>query len=192
MLFSLCKRFVPEIRSEKNTKVLKILLKKPYFWSLSFCLILVVVYDVLIIVQNENAQKYIEILVIISKVFTLILVFQLNFTLPPTVARGFKVITVASYYSAMSVFALDNLCKTITTSAQVAFKIYTVDKATAALPIAIINLMLMIGNAALYNSFLQFFWHKIFCGQKDILTIYRRDLSGNIEEILDEEAGDQE
>jgi hypothetical protein len=192
ILFSLCKRFVPEIRPEKNTKVLKILLRKPYFWSLSFLLVLIIVYNTLIIYKNEASSAYIEILVIISKIFTVFLIFQLNFTFPPTVNKGFKLITVACYYCALSLFVLDNLCKFITTSAQVAFKVYTVDKTSAVHAITIVDLMLMVCNAALYSSFLQFFWHKIFRGQKDILAIYRGDLSDSIDSRVFDEEGEQE
>lgn len=56
---------------------------------------------------------------------------------------------------------LDNLCK-----------FYTVNRDKAK-PLIIIDLMLMVINASLYHSFLEFFWQKRFRGDKDILKVVK-------------------
>lgn len=172
-LFALCKRFVPEIRPEKNRQIITVLFKKPFFWSYSSLLALVIAYDMLIIYHNDHCKVYIEVLVVVSKVFTMFLMFQLNYTYPPTTQVGFRLVTIICYYFALILFVLDNTCKAITESAQVAFKVYTVQKGSRVDPIAIVDLMLMATSAALYNYFVQFFWNKIFFGGKDILIVYR-------------------
>jgi uncharacterized membrane protein len=85
-------------------------------------------------------------------------------------------ITVCCYFVALFIYVLDNLLKTITTTAQLAFKVYTVDSTSAKHSIEIVDLVLMAINSALYNTFLQFFWNKIFCGRQDILAIHRRQI----------------
>jgi len=61
-------------------------------------------------------------------------------------------------------------------SAQVAFKFYTVNP-TAPRPLTIVDLMLMIINGTLYHSFLQFFWQKLFRGNKNILGVCKQNFS---------------
>lgn len=182
ILFALCKRFVPEMRPQKNLKIIKVLLKKPFFWSYSSLITLVIAYDVLIIYNNKDCKVHIEVLVIISKIFTMFLVFQLNFTHPPSTRLGFQMLTIFCYYFSLFLYVLDNTCKAITTAAQVAFKVYTVHKGSNVDPIVIVDLMLMATSAALYNYFLQFFWNKIFFGGKDILTVCRQDFTLTLED----------
>lgn len=54
---------LPELRPVGNKIILKCLLRKPYFWSLNTTTALVVLYDVLIMIQNEKAKIGIECLV---------------------------------------------------------------------------------------------------------------------------------
>lgn len=163
---------LPELRPVGNKVILKSLVRKPYFWSLNTITALVVLYDVLIMIQNKKAKIHIECLVTVSKLWTLYLLLQLNFTFPPCTQRGFRRISRAAYCITLSIYVLDNLCKLLATSAQVAFKFYTVNNNSRDIlpkPLEIINLMLMVVNASLYHSFLQFFWQKLFRGDKDIL-----------------------
>lgn len=118
--------------------------------------------------QNRGAKIYIECLVAASKIWTLHFIYQLNFTYPPCRARNFRRITRAAYCITLSIFALDNLCKLLVVSAQVAIKFYTVNP-TAPKPLTIVDLVLMVINGSLYHSFFQFFWQKLFQGDKDIL-----------------------
>ena len=123
-------------------------------------------------VHNENARVHVETLVIVSKLCTVYLLYQLNFTCPPCKQKHFRPISRAAYYITMSIYVLDNLCKFLVMSAQVAFKFYTVNRNNPK-PLTIIDLMLMIINASLYHSFLQFFWQKLFRGDKDILKVVK-------------------
>ena len=167
---------LPELRPVGNKIILKCLIRKPYFWSLNTTTALAVLYDVLIMIQNKNAKIGIECLVTISKLWTLYLLLQLNFTFPPCTQRGFRRISRAAYCITLSIYVLDNLCKLLATSAEVAFKFYTVNNSLGDLPKPreIINLMLMVINASLYNNFLQFFWEKLFRGDKDILKVVKQ------------------
>ena len=162
------KTLLPELRPVNNKTILKCLVRKPYFWSLNTITALVVFYDVLIMVQNENAKIHVECLVVVSKLLTVYLLYQLNFTSPPC-----RPISRAAYCITLSIYVLDNLCKVLVVSAQVAFKFYTVNH-NLPKPMTIINLMLMIVNASLYHSFLQFFWQKLFRGDKDILKVFKQ------------------
>ena len=159
---------LPELRPVRNKAILKCLIRKPYFWSLNTITVLVVLYDVLIMTQNENAKIQVECLVILSKLCTVYLLYQLNFTFPPCRQKDFRPISRAAYCITLSIFALDNLCKFLVLSAQVAFKFYTINH-NRPKPLTIIDLMLMFINASLYHSFLKFFWQKLFRGDKDIL-----------------------
>ena len=191
-LFCICllNRFVlSELRPVGCTVVLKCLFWKPYFWALNIITIAVIAYEGLIIKQNQDAMIPIECLVIFSKVFTLYLIYQLNFTYPPSKKKGFSFTSRALYFITLLSFILDNLCKALVVSAQVAFKFYTVN-ASAPKPLTIIDLMLMIINASLYYSFLQFFWQKIFRGDKNILSMYKQnfaDTSGIKEHCIPDE-----
>lgn len=176
---------LPELRPVGNKAILKCLVRKPYFWSLNTITVLVVLYDVLIMVHNENAKIPVECLVILSKLCTVCLLYQLNFTFPPCRQKDFRRISRAVYCITLSIFVLDNLCKFLVLSAQVAFKFYTVNR-NQPKPLTIIDLMLMVINASLYHSFLQFFWQKLFRGDKDILTVVKQkfvDTTGIREDI---------
>ena len=67
---------LPELRPVGNKIILKCLLRKPYFWSLNTTTALVVLYDVLIMIQNKKAKIGIECLVTVSKLWTLYLLFS--------------------------------------------------------------------------------------------------------------------
>ena len=171
---------LPELRLVGNKVILKSLVRKPYFWSLNTTTALVVLYDVLIMIQNKKAKISIECLEIVSKIWTLCLLYQLNFTFPPCTQRGFRRISRAAYYITLSIYVLDNLCRFVADTAQVAFKFYTVNRYLSK-PLTIINLMLMIINASLYYKFMQFFWQKLFRGDKEILKVFKQkfvDITG--------------
>lgn len=167
---------LPDLRPVGYTAVWRCLVRKPYFWSLNITAALAILYDVLIMIHNQDAKIPIECLVVASKLWTLYLIYQLNFTYPPSRGKNFRPISRAAYCITLSIFALDNLCKLLVVSAQVAFKFYTVNR-TAPEPVTIIDLMLMITNGSLYHSFLQFFWQKLFRGGKDILTVVRQNFA---------------
>ena len=165
---------LPELRPVGNKVILKSLVRKSYFWSLNTNTALVVLYDVLIMIQNKKAKISIECLEIVSKLWTLCLLYQLNFTFPPSTQRGFRRrISRAAYYITLSIYVLDNLCRFVADTAQVAFKFYTVNRYLSK-PLTIINLMLMIINASLYYKFMQFFWQKLFRGDKEILKVFKQ------------------
>lgn len=163
---------LPELRPVKNKVIFKCLIEKPYFWSLNTTTAIVVIYDVLIIFGNRDARIHIECLVIISKLLTLYLLYQLNFTFPPCTQKGYRRISRAVYCITLSIYVLDNLCKFLMDTTQVAFKFYTVND-NAPKPVTVLNLMLMIINASLYHSFCHFFWYKLFRGDKDILKVFK-------------------
>ena len=167
------KTFLHELRPVKNKIILKCLVRKPYFWSLNTTTVLVVLYDVLIMVHDKDAKIHVECLVVLSKLCTVYVLYQLNFTFPPCGQKHFRSISIAAYFITLSIYVLDNLCKFLVVSAQVAFKFYTVNHDKAK-PLIIIDLMLMIINASLYHSFLQFFWQKLFRGEKDILKVVKQ------------------
>ena len=186
----LSRRFLPELRPVRYTVIWKCLVWKPYFWALNINTAVVVLYDVLIMVQNAEAKISVECLMIVAKLWTLYLVYQLNFTFPPCREKNFRPIYRAAYCITLSIFALDNLCKLLLTSAQVAFKFYTVED-TAPKPLTIIHLMLMVLNGSLYHTFFQFFWQKLFRGGKDILIVVKQnfmDTSGIREHMRDDAA----
>ena len=162
------------LRPARNKKIFKSIIKKPYFWSLNITTGSAVLYDVLIMVNNRNAKIYVECLEVVCKLWTLYLLFQLNHTFPPSREKGFRAISRGAYCLTLSVCALDNLCKFLVATSQVAFKFYTVEHGIAK-PMTIVDLMLMIINASLYLSFLQFFWQKLFLGDKDILTVFKQE-----------------
>ena len=167
-------KMLPRLRPARNKKIFWSIIKKPYFWSLNTTAGFVVLYDVLIMVNNRNAKIHVECLVVVSKLWTLYLLFQLNFTFPPSEEKGFRAISRGAYCLTLSVFVLDNLCKFLVVTSQVAFKFYTVEHGITK-PMTIVDLMLMIINASLYLSFLQFFWQKLFRGDKDILTVFKQE-----------------
>ncbi|KAL9966311.1 hypothetical protein ACROYT_G024365, partial [Oculina patagonica] len=162
-----------ELTPVRNRMILKCLVRKPYFWSLNLIAVVIVLYDVLIMVHNKNARIHVECLVILSKLCTVYLLYQLNFTFPPCRQNDFRPISRAAYCITLFIYVLDNGCKFLVVSAQAAFKFYTVnhDKPKS---VNITDLMLMVINASLYHSFLEFFWQKLFCGDKDILKVVKQ------------------
>ena len=113
---------LPELRPVGNKVILKSLIRKPYFWSLNTTTALAALYDALIMFQNNKAKISIECLEIASKLWTLYLLFQLNFTFPPCTQRGFRRISRAAYCITLSIYVLDNLSRFVADTAQVAFK----------------------------------------------------------------------
>jgi len=145
----------------------------PYFWSLNTTTALAVLYDALIMIQNKKAKISIECLEIVSKPWTLCLLYQLNFTFPPCTQRGFRRISRAAYCITLSIYVLDNLSRFAADTAQVAFKFYTINRDLPK-PLTIINLMLMIINASVYYNFMQLFWKKLFRDDKEILKVFKQ------------------
>ncbi|XP_020613599.1 uncharacterized protein LOC110051860 [Orbicella faveolata] len=164
---------LPELRPVRNKVVLKSLIRMPYFWSLNTTTALAVLYDALIMIQNKKAKISIECLEIVSKPWTLCLLYQLNFTFPPCTQRGFRRISRAAYCITLSIYVLDNLSRFAADTAQVAFKFYTINRDLPK-PLTIINLMLMIINASVYYNFMQFFWKKLFRDDKEILKVFKQ------------------
>ena len=168
-------KMLPRLRPARNKKIFWSIIKKPYFWSLNTTAGSVVLYDILIMVNNSNAKIHVEYFVVVSKLWTLYLLFQLNSTFPPSKEKGFQAISRGACCLTLSVFALDNLCKFLVVTSQVAFKFYTVEHMHGITkPMIIVDLMLMIINASLYLSFPQFFWQMLFRGDEDILTVFKR------------------
>ena len=177
----LCYGGLPTLQPTRNLELLKRLVSKPYFWSMSALLWTVVLYDALIMVQNHSAKISVETMVILSKVFTMVLVFQLNFTLSPSTSRKFSRLATSAYCFTLFLFVLDNLVKFTLTGTQVAFKYYTTEVDTGSSdPIGILDLMLMLVNGTLYHSFMQFFWQKLFLRDKDVLLVVRTDLQDSL------------
>lgn len=173
---------LPTLRPSRNRELLKRMVGKPYFWSMSAVLATVVLYDSLIIYQNPSAKPAVEVMVMLSKVLTLALVFQLNFTLSPSTSRQFSRFAVAAYCFTLFLFVLDNLVKFTIITAQVAFKFYTVEVPTpgSSEPLTILDLALMLVNSTFYHSLMQFFWSKLFLRDKDVLLVVRADLEDSL------------
>lgn len=172
-LLLMWKRFNPELQPVQDKAIIKRLVKKPFFWSLVLILALVIVYDALIISENRDAKPGVEAAVILWKVITLMLIFQLNYTFPPSTLRHYRRITVLAYYFSLFLFFLDNFAKFTATSAQVAFRFHTVFKNCSLKAKSIVDLMLMVVNGLLYHSYMSFFWNKMFLGEKNVLLVYR-------------------
>ena len=178
-----CPKLLNSLRPLTNTDIIRKIIKKPYFWSLSFLLVVVIVYNGIIIADNEGITVYVEGVVVASKVLTLLLMFQLNFTLPPSREQNFCVSTILAYYFTLLLFIFDNLCKFVELSTRIAFKFYTVNKSSH--PLKMVDLMLEIADAYLYKTFMHFFWAKLFCGRKDVLMVKR----ANMAQLGDDDAG---
>ena len=162
-----CPKLISSLRPLSNREILWRLVKKPYFWSLNVILVVVIVYDAILISNNKGIIVFVEYAVVASKILSLLLVFQLNFTYPPSKEKHFVFIAVFAYNFTLFLFTLDNLCKFVELSTRIAFKFYTVKESSH--PLKMIDLMLEIVDAYLYKSFLTFFWLKLFCGKKDVL-----------------------
>ena len=174
-------RHIQRIRPASNTSVVRSLIVKPYFWHLNVIVLLVVVYDGIILCQKHvTGSEQVEIGVIISKLLTVILIFQLNFTYAPSTADGFPLIFLVLYYMTLSIFVLDNLCKFVELTIRISYKLYTINSQMPNRELQVVSLMLEIVDAALYHSFATFFWNKIFRGRSDVLMTYSPDLAQSL------------
>ena len=174
-------RHIQQIRPASNTSIARSLVVKPYFWHLNAIVLLVVVYDAIILSQKHvSGSEQVEIGVIVSKLLTVFLIFQLNFTYPPSNSDGFPLIWRVLYYMTLSIFVLDNLCKFVELTVRISYKLYTVNTNSSHRWLQVIGLMLEIVDAALYHSFATFFWNKIFRGSSDVLMTYSPDLSKSL------------
>ena len=158
-----------------NTKALFVMVvTKPFFWSKLFLLSTIMVYNISIILEDQSAKIYVEVLVMFSKTFTLLLIFLLNYTKSPSREQSSVIIRVA-FYICLLLFFADNFLKFLASSAQIAFKFYDVKHAKIS-KTTITDLMLMVASAHLYQDFFRFFLLKLFLPSKDILGINRSDL----------------
>lgn len=129
---ALCISMIPnnlteQLRPAKNIQVIQSLIRKPYFWYLSFIFILVMLYDALIETQTlTHGSSAVEVGVIVCKFLTLCLIFQLNFTYPPT-KQQHSVFNMSLYYITLALFLLDNLCKFVELSIRVSYKLYSMN-----------------------------------------------------------------
>lgn len=140
-----------------------------------------VVYDIIILCQEHvSGSEQVEIGVVVSKLLTVTLIFQLNFTYPPRTADGFPLICLVLYYMTLSIFVLDNLCKFVELTVRVSYKLYTLNSKSSNREMQVISLMLEIVDATMYHSFASFFWNKIFRGRSDILMTYSPDLAQSL------------
>ena len=173
-------KVLPELRPVGHTVVLKCLFLKPYFWSLSSMTVLVTTCDIILSMQpmkkQRDAKITINCLLTFSRLMTLYLIYQLNFTYPPSKARGFRFTSIAGYFVTLSIFFLDNLWNVVAASVKIAYEA-TVNDTRPNLLYMLNYLILMLINASLSNAFLQFFWQKIFSGDKNILRVYKENLA---------------
>ena len=174
-------RHIQRIRPASNTDIVRSLIVKPYFWYLNIIVLLVVVYDAIVQRQNDvSGSEQVEIGVIVSKLLTVILIFQLNFTYPPSTADGFPPIFPVLYYMTLSIFFLDNLCKFVELTVRISYKLYIVNSKMPNRELQVVGLLSEIVDAALYHSFATFFWNKIFRGRSDVLMTYSPDLAQSL------------
>ena len=183
-LFVLCgpitSQYIPDMRSASNLSIMRSLLAKPYFWYLNFIVSLVVIYDAIVLSQKlVSGSEQVEIGVILSKLLTTALIFQLNFTYPPS-TNHFSEPLVALYFITLSIFLLDNLCKFVELSIRITYKLYTVNASASHRELQVVELMLEVVDAALYNHFVTFFWNKMFRGRSDVLMTYSPDLAHSL------------
>jgi len=189
-LFVLCvpiaRKHIREIRPASNASLMRSLVRKPYFWHLNFIVTLVVVYDAIILSQKHvSGSEEVEVGVILSKLLTTALIFQLNFTYPPR-TRHFPLRLIALYYITLLIFLLDYLCKFVELSIRISYKLYTVNAAKSNRQMHVVGLILEVVDAALYNHFATFFWNKIFRGRSDVLMTYSPDLAQSLS-VMDQE-----
>lgn len=167
------------LRPAQNLQVIISLLRKQYFWYLNFILGLIFLYHSIVIELSTANLKpsQVEVGVIISKVLTICLIYQLNFTYPPSTSTdNFPLVYVIIYYMTLFMFVLDNFCKFAELSIRVSYKLYTIEYPHEDQQREVLILMLEIVDASLYHHFLSFFWNKIFRGRKDVLLTYSPDL----------------
>ena len=181
VLVPVANRHIHRMRPAPNTSIVRSLIVKPYFWYLTIIVLLVVVYDAIVQRQNDvRGSEQVEIAVIISKLLTVTLIFQLNFTYPPSTANGFPLIFIVLYYMTLSIFFLDNLCKFVELTVRISFKLYIVNSHMPKRELQVVGLLSEIVDAALYHSFATFFWNKIFRGRSDVLMTYSPDLAQSL------------
>ena len=181
VLVPVANRHIHRMRPAPNTSIVRSLIVKPYFWYLTIIVLLVVVYDAIVQRQNDvRGSEQVEIAVIISKLLTVTLIFQLNFTYPPSTANGFPLIFIVLYYMTLSIFFLDNSCKFVELTVRISYKLYTVNSKIPRRELQVVGLMLEIVDAALYHSFATFFWNKMFRGRSDVLMTYSPDLAQSL------------
>lgn len=171
-------RHIQQLRPASNTSIVCSLMFKPYFWYLNIIVLLVVVYDAAVQYQNDvSGSEQVEIGVIVSKLLTVILIFQLNFTYPPRTADGFSRIFLVLYYMTLSIFFLDNLCKFVELTVRISYRLNIINSNMPNRQLQVVGLLSEIVDAALYHSFANFFWNKIFRGRSDVLMTYSPDLA---------------
>lgn len=86
------------------------------------------IYDAIILSQKlVSGSEEVEVIVILSKLLTVTLIFQLNFTYPPSAADGFPLNFVVLYYITLSIFVLDNICKFVELTIRISYKLYTMN-----------------------------------------------------------------
>lgn len=174
-------QLIQEIRPASNLTIIRSLVVKPYFWYLNFIVILVFIYDVVTVCQEHvYGSDQVEIGVTLSKLLTTALIFQLNFTYPPSTSRHFPWHVIALYYITLSIFLLDYFCKFLELSIRIAYKLYTINAIRTNRAIQVVNLMLDVADAALYNYFTTFFWNKMFRGNSDVLRTFSPDLAESL------------
>ena len=188
-LFVLCvpvaNRHIQDMRPATNLRVMHYLVVKPYFWYLNFLVFLVVIYDVIILSQKDqkhvSGSQQVEAGVAVSKLLTVSLIFQLNFTYPPGGNLSPRqLVALSCYYITLLIFVLDYLCKFIELSIRIAYKLYSVNSSASDRELQVFGLMLEVADAVLYKNFTHFFWNKIFRGRSDVLMVYAPDLAQSL------------
>lgn len=173
---------IQQIRPASNAAIARSLVVKPYFWYLNTVVLLVIVYDVIILCQelvSDSVQVEVGVS-ILSKLLTVTIIFQLNFTYPPSTAAGFPRILVVLYYITLSIFAWEDVFKCIEFSIRISYKLYTLNSTVTHREMQVLELMLEVVAAALYHSFATFFWNKIFRGRSDVLMTFSPDLAESL------------
>ena len=156
-LFVLCvpvaNRHIQGMRPASNLQVMRYLVIKPYFWYLNFIVFLVVIYDTIILSQKDqkhvSGSQQVEAGVVVSKLLTVCLIFQLNFTYPPSGNLSPRRLIASCYYITLLIFVLDNLCKLIELSIRIAYKLYSVNSSASDRELQVIGLMLEVADALL-------------------------------------------
>ena len=179
-LFVLCvpvaNRHIQGMRPASNLQVMRYLVIKPYFWYLNFIVFLVVIYDTIILSQKDqkhvSGSQQVEAGVIVSKLLTVCLIFQLNFTYPPSGNLSPRSLIASCYYITLLIFVLDYLCKLIELFIRIAYKLYSVNSSASDRELQVIGLVLEVADALLYKNFTHLFSNKIFRGRSDVLMIY--------------------
>ena len=164
-------KVLPEVRPVGYTAVLKCLFLKPYFWSLSTMIVFVTTYEIFWRMPQDTSIC----LLTFSRLMTLYLIYQLNFTYRPAKARGFRFTSIAGYFITLSIFFLDSLWNVVAVSVYITSELKPLNK--SGMLVLLCYLVAMLVNASLHNAFLQFFWQKIFRGDKNILSVHKENLA---------------